>query len=300
MTRKYNPGHYVALMRRYDDLTVLDSVAASGLPRGIQKRYAWRTLEPRRGCFDFSEVMTDLDRCASLGMQLMVYFEDKTFVPEHAVPEYLNHLSMPNRGNGYTAIRWHPHIVERQQAVFQRLGQYVDGHPAFEGIGIEETSLSLDDTTLNTFEYSPEGYRDALISHIVHASRAFPTSYFFWHMNFIARQNDGAYISQIVSECAPLENLIMGGPDVLPNNDALVKRAYPLYDKHQGDVRLFIQVSPGSMNDPGLTAQTAFEFARDRLHVDYVFWHNFNGTAFRYVDVMDVMRANPFYGRLMA
>jgi hypothetical protein len=184
-------------------------------------------------------------------------------------------------------------MIDRQQRLIGRLGQYVDDFPAFEGIALEETAPGLDDAWLKAFAYTPEAYRDMYMSHIEHASWALPTSLFFFHLNFMPGSIDGAYLSEIVSASAHLGNLIMGGPDVLPNNQALLKRAYPLYAKHQHDVPMMCQVSPGSMNEPRLTAQAAFEFARDTLHVEYLFWHLFNGTAFGYAEALAVMAANP-------
>jgi hypothetical protein len=293
MTRKYNPGHYVAMMRGNDSLEAMAAATVSGLPRGIEKRYAWRSLEPVKGRYDFSEIVRDLMWCTNAGLQLVAYIEDKTFTDEVPVPDYLSHLCPRNRQNGFTAVRWNEEVIERQQRLVERLGQYIDDFPALEGIALEETAPGLDDAWLKAFAYTPEAYRDMYMSHIEHASWALPTSLFFWHANFMPGNLDGSYLSEIVSASAHLGNLVMGGPDVLPNNQALLKRAYPLYAKHQHDVPMMCQVSPGSMNEPGLTAKAAFDFARDSLHVEYVMWHYFNGTSFAYADSVDVMAANP-------
>jgi hypothetical protein len=295
MTRKYNPGHYVAMMRGNDSHEAMAAATVTGLPRGIEKRYTWRSLEPIRGRYDFSEIARDLMFCTNAGLQLVAYIEDKTFTDEVPVPDYLSHLCPRNRQGGFTAIRWDELVIERQQALVSRLGQYLDAWPALEGIALEETAPGLDDVWLKAFAYTPEAYRDSYISHIEHAAWALPSSLFFWHMNFMPGSIDGSYLSEIVDTCRSrfLDNLIMGGPDVLPNNAALLKRAYPLYAKHELDVPTFCQVSPGSMNEPGLTAQEAFEFARDVLNVEYLFWHYFPGTSITYADALDVMRAEP-------
>jgi hypothetical protein len=294
MTRKYNPGHYVAMMRGNDSHEAMAAATVSGLPRGIEKRYTWRSLEPIRGRYDFTEIVRDLMWCTNAGLQLVAYIEDKTFTDEVPVPEYLSHLCPRNRQNGFTAVRWNDEVIDRQQRLIGRLGQYVDDFPAFEGIALEETAPGLDDAWLKAFAYTPEAYRDMYMSHIEHAAWALPTSLFFFHLNFMPGSIDGAYLSEIVSASAHLGNLIMGGPDVLPNNQALLKRAYPLYAKHQHDVPMMCQVSPGSMNEPRLTAQAAFEFARDSLHVEWLFWYDFPyGTSFTYADALAVMAANP-------
>jgi hypothetical protein len=301
MTRKYNPGHYVAMMRGNDSHEAM-AAANNGHIRGIEKRYTWRSLEPVRGCYDFTEIDRDLALCRNAGRQLVAYIEDKTFktdapsgwTPENPLPDYLSHLAAPNKQAGMTAIRWHDEVIDRQQALVSKLGYHFDAWPALEGIALEETAPGLDDAWLRAFAYTPEAYRDTYISHIEHAAWALPTSLFFWHMNFMPGSPDGSYLSEIVSATAHLGNLVMGGPDVLPDNSALLKRAYPLYAKHQHDVPMHVQVSPGSMKEPGLTAQAAFEFARDVLNVDWLFWYDFPyGTSFTYADALAVMAANP-------
>jgi hypothetical protein len=297
MTRKYNPGHYVAMMRGNDSHEAM-TAANNGHIRGIEKRYTWRSLEPVRGQYVFAEIVRDLTWCASAGRQLVVYIEDKTFTDEVPLPDYLSHLCVRNRQSGFTAIRWHEDVIDRQQRLIERLGHHFDRWPEMEGIALEETAPGLDDAWLKAFAYTPEAYRDMYMSHIEHAAWALPTSRFFWHMNFMPGSIDGAYLSEIVSASAHLGNLVMGGPDVLPNNKALVTRAYPLYAKHQHDVAMMCQVSPGSMKEPGLTAQAAFEFARDNLYVDHLFWYDFRPKAgevasFTYEDAVAVMAANP-------
>jgi hypothetical protein len=56
MTRKYNPGHYVAMMRGNDSHEAM-TAANNGHIRGIEKRYTWRSLEPVRGQYVFAEIV---------------------------------------------------------------------------------------------------------------------------------------------------------------------------------------------------------------------------------------------------
>ena len=55
-----------------------------------------------------------------------------------------------------------------------------------------------------------------------------PRSRVFWYMNFLPGRQD--YIGDIASALVGT-GVVMGGPDVLPDNPALARRVYPFYDK---------------------------------------------------------------------
>lgn len=279
---KHNPGNYVAMMRRFSDHTYMAAAVTSGLLRGIKKRYAWRTLEPREGVYDFRSIAADLQFCLERGLQLVVYIEDKTFIPEHAVPTYLEHLSQPGT-HGYTAIRWDPVIIGRFNELIRRVGQYFNSHPAFEGVAIEETAPSLSDALLDKFGYTPELYANAYSVVIENGLYSMPDSKFFWTPNFMPRNTSGGLLDMIVKEFADAPGFVFGGPDALPDNEALKKRTWWIYTGNP-DVTKCIEVSPGCYNTAGLTAQAAHDFSVDVLGVSYLFWYNFRGDSFGFVD----------------
>ena len=76
--RKYHPGHYIAVMRGNDSHATMTASIRPGVT-GIMKRYTWRSLEPKQGAYDFSEIRRDLDWASAYGMKLVVMIEDKTF-----------------------------------------------------------------------------------------------------------------------------------------------------------------------------------------------------------------------------
>ena len=274
--RKYAPGHYIAMGRNDSDQSTMTASVKPGVT-GIMKRYTWRSLEPSKGNYDFSEIKRDLDWASAYGMKLVVMIEDKTFKLERPTPAYLDTLTPRNRAGGYTVVRWNPTVVERMKALLQALGRF-DTHWAFQGVALQESALSFDDTILNKYAYTPEKYRDAYIGILTAGANAMPNSRMFWFMNFFPRRQD--YIGSVATAVAS-KGVIMGGPDVLPDDWALQQHTYGFYDKFQGKMPLFGQVESmcyshlhktGGYSTKYWTMAELFRFARDQLHVDYMFW----------------------------
>ncbi|CAN5292665.1 hypothetical protein BH24PSE2_BH24PSE2_12620 [soil metagenome] len=278
-SRKYNAGHYISLMRGNDGQTVMADSIQPGV-MGFKKRYTWRELEPSLGQYDFSEIASDLAFASSQGMHLIVMIEDKTFKNEKPTPVYLQgtEYTRANRADGYTLVRWSPYVVTRMKALVQAIGQRFDANAYFEGIALQESAPGFDGATLNATGYTPEKYRDALIAVLSHAATSMPKSRVFWFMNFFPGKQD--YIGDIASAVAS-KGVIMGGPDVAPDNWALVNRTYPFYHEFAGKMPLFGQVEP--MVYSHLHADTSyptkywtmaelFKYGRDTLKIDYMFW----------------------------
>ncbi|MEQ8205538.1 MAG: putative Ig domain-containing protein [Woeseia sp.] len=275
---KSNPGHYITMNRFDNERDLLEAVQQTGV-RGIQKRYYWKELEPSFGNYDFSSVLEDLELVQSQGKMLVVFVEDKTFNGENPAPAYLqSNFTAENRHGGYTAIRWAPYVALRFSLLLEALGQSLDSHSALEGVAIQESALSFDDSTLEAFGYSPEAYRDALIDVLTIASQEFSTSQVFWYMNFLPQNQN--YLNDIAIAVAPY-GIAIGGPDVLPDSAPLVTLTYPLYDNFPAGTTLFnsIQYDSYSHRHEDQSSATMywtmdelFEFARDDLHVDYLFW----------------------------
>lgn len=299
--RKFNAGHYIALMRGASTQSIMDKTTEPGVA-GLMKRYTWRLLEPTQGAYNFSEVKSDLSWAQANGMHLIVMIEDKTFKDEQPTPSYLAAYTAKNKQGGYTAVRWNPTIVARKKELIKALGQQVDSNPAFEGIATQESAPSLDDATLNATGYTPEKYRDALIDELSSATVSLPTSRVFWFMNFFPGNQN--YIASVASAVAS-KGVIMGGPDVMPDDDALQIRTYPFYEQFAGKMPLFGQVEPvcyshlheTSASTKYWTMPELFRYARDNLHVNYMIWVRVPNASpsdsYDYNDALPVIAANP-------
>lgn len=303
-TRKYNPGHYISISKYEKPSAMMDAIRPGVM--GVQKRYVWKDLEPSFGKYDFSSIRADLELLAGQGMRLVAFIEDKTFNGDIPTPSYLRgENTLTTYNGGYVAKRWAPYVVNRYKSLLEEMGRELDDHPALEGIAIQETSMSVAIGQLNNTDYTPEKYRDALIDVLLSAASSFPTSQVFWYMNFLPKHQ--SYLGQVANAVVPA-GVAMGGPDILPDEHSLTNLSYPFFDEFQGKMTLFNSVQNVSYahvhRDTSYptkywTMEELFVFARDRLHVNYVFWNHktWKGPegSYTWVDALPVIDANAVF-----
>ncbi len=305
---KFNPGHYVAIgpLSEVSEIKYLDEPAV----KGVNKRYFWRTLEPEEGVYDFTSIESDLEYLEGHDKQLVVFIMDKSFSEKSAMPGYLSEYEMYSDWGGYSPVRWHPKVIDRFAALGEALGAKFDAHPNFEGIAVQESSLGITDKGYKTFGYTAEKYRDALIAILTGLKAALPKSRIFWYSNFLPDNNN--YLHQI-ADAIEEPGVFMGGPDILPYRRYLSEVSYPMYEKYRDRLTLFCSAQGDSykhhkndvsvdqeepIHEEGfLEMEDIFLFARDSLHVRYIFWdHEYEGIeqgARTYDDAITVIRKYP-------
>jgi hypothetical protein len=302
--RKHHPGHYVSL-RRKDTRELFAELTLPGVA-GVQKRYYWKEFESGEGVYDFAQLQADLDAAGEAGLQLVAMIEDKSFDGELPTPGYLQEkYTARNRNRGYTAIRWDPYVQARFSALLAAVGARFDCHPSFEGVAIQESSLSLDNEALKAHGYKPALYRDSLQSVLLSATAAMPNSNVFWYMNFFPGRQQ--YLGELADAVAG--KVVIGGPDVLPNNASLKRHTYPIYRSLAGRTTLFNSMQNdsyahrrgGDDNGEYWTLDELFLFARDELHVSYLFWNRKDwrraGEPFDWDDAKQVIARHAGFGR---
>lgn len=305
---KFNPGHYVALPVTGDPKAI-QGLETPGIV-GVSKRYKWRRLEPRRGEYDFAEMSEDLEYLAERDRRLVVFLIDRSFSRWPSLPRYLAEHEIAIDG-GTCPVRWHPEVVRRMVALGQAIGEAFDHHPHFEGVAIQETSLGLPADLREAHGYTHEAYRDALIEVLTGLADAMPRSRVFWYQNFFPDGEQG-YLRQIANALLG-KNVVMGGPDILPHRRYMRQAAYPLYDEYRGKLPLFCAAQndsykhhandvrlgqPAAVPDSGyLTMGEIFRFARDELHVSYIFWDHRTEAGQpgerTFDDALEVIRGTP-------
>jgi hypothetical protein len=185
----------------------------------------------------------------------------------------------------------------------QAIGSAFDTHPGLEGVALQETAPSLSDTQYTQTGYTPELYRDSEIELLTTMKQSMPSSQVFWYMNFFPQKQ--SYIASVASAVAPL-GVNMGGPDILPESTSLVNNVYPFYDQFAGKMTLFcsaqfdsyqhVKSSTGAYYTP----LEIFQFARDDLHVSYVFWNHKTwdspAGSYNWLDALPVIAKNPTFG----
>jgi hypothetical protein len=201
--------------------------------------------------------------------------------------------------------RWDSTVVERYKALVAALGKRFDSHPNFEGVGAPESSLSLAKTTLSAYGYTAEKYRDAYIEMFTYALSVMPRSRVFWYQNFMVGHADS--IGAIAAATGP-KGLVMAGPDTLPDNDSLVAKSYPFFDQFKDKMHLGIQVEgscyralheTSGYSTKYWTMTELFRYARDKLHVNYMFWvripKSSPADSYNWTDALPVIKANPVF-----
>ncbi len=305
--RKYHPGHYVALAMSDDGAAAIRRALRPGVA-GVQKRYTWRELEPFEDVYDFTAIAADLQVMEEAGSQLVVFINDKSFTNERMTPEYLwAHFTLPIRspkpGKGFVSKRWDPFVIARMNKLLIEVGKHFDANPRFEGVALQESALGVDESILDREGYTATAYRDALIEMLTVARRALPRSQVFWYMNYLSR---GQPLLQSVCAAAALEGIALGGPDVLPDSDKLRKHVYPLLQSQRHAALLFTSAQNNSYRHKRKLSAGAgrywtpleiFEFARDDLGVQYLFWNDVRqprpADSYGVDDAYPVIAANP-------
>ncbi|MEM6803634.1 MAG: hypothetical protein AAF696_19675 [Bacteroidota bacterium] len=283
---KFHPGHYVAV-GPFFELSEVKHFEDSSV-KGVNKRYFWRSLEPEKGRYNFSFIEEDLDYCSKNNKQFILFLCDRAFWKKGAMPKYLKELEWKNEGGGFSPIRWDPIYLERFIALGKAISDRFNTHPNFEGIAIQETSLDMPEDILASYDYTPIKYRDALSSILNEFSDSFSKSNIFWYQNGIGGNNK--LIRQIADSISYRENIIMGGPDILPHRRWL-RHTYKIYGDYKNKMKLFCSAQDDSyhhhkndirmseklpLHEEGyLSMEDIFLYARDEMHVQYIFWNHY-------------------------
>ncbi|MDR2878178.1 MAG: hypothetical protein LBV36_09115 [Chromatiales bacterium] len=303
-TSKYHPGHYIAL-NDWDGPTQMLQAVRPGVT-GIHKRYPWKVLEPTPGTYDFSGIEADLTIAADHGMQLVIMIEDKSFARNvRMTPPYLwEKYTLPYIDGGQVAKRWDPYVLQRMALLTSALGAAFDTHPSLEGIAFQESAMGFTPEIQRASGYTPERYRDALITMLTTTKSRFPRSQVFWYMNYLEGRQ--AYIGDVAEAIAPY-GIVMGGPDILPDSWPLNFHSYPFYTRFKDRMTLFGAVQYDSYKHQHASAsatkywtmQELFAFGRDQLHLDYIFWtrktRSIPEDSYNWTNALPVIAANPVF-----
>jgi hypothetical protein len=289
--------HYVFFNRERQKITEPSFIETKQF-EGAQLKYTWRELEPEKDAYDFSAIQHDLKFLNSKGKKLFIQLQDSSFDPKVVhVPRYL--LSDPrfNGGadkqhstkddddkdaahEGWVARRWDPAVQDRLHKLFSALGKEFDGK--IEGINLAETSVGFGETgKLYPKGYTPEIYRDAIITNMMVLKRAFPKSVAMQYANFMPGEwlpeKDQGFLRSVFERAKELK-VGVGGPDLLPFKPGQMKHCYPLIRSVAGIIPTGIAVQDGNYEHKNpktgqrVTISELVEFGSEYLKVDYIFW----------------------------
>jgi hypothetical protein len=322
--RKSNYGHYFSTT--YTD-TPADAVTLCEQPgvTGVVWHQSWSQVETSAGVYDFSsfdKVLAAIAASHNPKCQLWLFVDFKSFDSspiKNVCPTYLKQYSALNVfGNGaITCFMWEPVMVNAFGAMMKAAADHFDSNPRVEGFIIQESALGLDGAysqdVAHGGTYTPEAWRDGLISIISQCANAFATSRCMPFLNFMS--GGQSYLNDVSAAISaiPDSQVCFSGPDILPNNTSLYatnNAVYQVLVRHTGCRSDSAQNN--SYNVPGCAMDCIFQFAvggtfgyfpnsaplTGGLCVNsYILWNDktsMSSTGLNYKDALPVIAAHPY------
>jgi hypothetical protein len=265
---------------------------------GAQVAYSWRQLEPGKDEYDFSLIREDLEFLNRHGKKLWVQIQDVSFserwvpVPKYLMRdpqyhgganrqyEYKNDDEQTATAAGWAARRWDPVVQDRFHKLLHALAKEFDGR--IEGINFAESSVDFGTTgRLYPEGFTPEIYRDALVTNLKVLKRAFSKTVTLQYANFMPgewRPSEDKGFLRALYKAARETKVGVGGPDLLPYKRGQMGSSYELIREVAGEVKVGIAVQDGNYDHINprtgkrVTIAELIEFATEYLRADYIFW----------------------------
>ena len=292
------PRHFVFFGMDREKIKTTESFLKTKAFEGAQVSYFWRQLEPGKDEYDFSLIREDLEFLTRHGKKLWIQLQDVSFSDGwNPVPRYLLRDPQYHGGanpqytyqgedeqnaktHGWASRRWDPAVQSRFHKLLLDLGKQFDGR--IEGINFAESSVVFGVSgRLFPDGFTPEIYRDALISNLKLLKRAFSKSVALQYANFMPgewRPTDDKGYLRAVYKAARESKVGVGGPDLLPYKPGQMGSSYSLIKEITDEVIVAIAVQDGNYEyvnprtGKRITIEEQIKFATEYLGADYIFW----------------------------
>lgn len=303
-----SPKHYVYFHNRGPEGKEIRLDMSLRDPRfsGAQIVYTWRSLEPSKNRYDFSAIREDIAYLDSIGKQLWIQLQEKSFTPRRNVPDYIlndarynggvikqSMLTAPERDSnaplrddeyGWSARMWEQPLRERYQELVRQLGKEFDGKIA--GINFSESSIDMgvenaDGTTTFPEDFKPQGYVDAIQENMRVLTAAFTRSIPMVYLNFVPGEwlpwDDKGYMRSLFDEARRLK-MGVGGPDLMPYRKGHMAQTYGFFKEYPDALVKGMAVQDGNLRqiNPKTgkknTVGDILNFAEHYLELDHIFW----------------------------
>lgn len=278
---KWHPGHYVYLGWDDDEDYIAEMVGKTPRFRGVKLFHTWRTLEPAKGQYDFARIRAQLEKAARLKTRLALYVEVQTYHEgRNYTPDYIagaeyggGTYKVP--GGGINPVWWHPAVAMRIAALYRELGREFNRHPQLEAITTMETSTPIhpDKMPATIERHTTDRVLHATLLMLTALDEAFPNTVTIQFTNYPLE------ILPRLTEAMAASRVGLGGPDIFLGSKWLHAGVYRYYPKLAGRVPLGTAVQwdnyakrdhRGPVDEPSI--RELYEFGRDRLHNNYLFW----------------------------
>lgn len=277
---KWHPGHYVFL-GDYELIPVATELADYSAVRGFQKRYYWDDLEPEKGNYDFSEIISDLNYLQSQGKYLVIQLQLQTFINSIRSPgyiqtaEYDGGVFQAESTNGWYIKFYNSQVLLRLKALVDTLGTVVDNHPALAVFNFTETSFPSPKDPVEAENWGSKVTlaMQNMASMASTARNAFPTTPTIQYFNHPRQQYE-------LFENSSLNTGIgLGAPDIIIGGipDPAGNSTYDVANRLKGKIPIgysvqwnnWIRDVNGYRDIHPIEFQ---EYARDILGCNFIFW----------------------------
>lgn len=264
---------------------------------GAQLKYSWRDLEPERDRYQLRPLLDDLAFLEKHGKRLFVQLQDVSFSDEVLVPDYLRTDPAFGGGvarkyeyagsdeskaqfDGWVARRWDRAVRARFIKLLEVLGRELDGR--IEGLNLPETSVGFGESgRLHPTGFTYEGYVEGVKAIMTGARKAFSRSRVIQYANFMPGEwlpwTDHGYLRAVYAHAENI-GVGVGGPDLLPHRRGQQDHSYPLIAARGPMIPAGVAVQDGNLKarktatGARVTAEELYDFAKERLRLDYIFW----------------------------
>ena len=264
---------------------------------GAQLKYTWRELEPERDIYELDAIIRDLEFLEGQDKRLFVHLQDVSFEEGIVnVPDYLREdpefgggvarqFSFEDEAEtnlvaeGWVARRWDPAVRERLISLLEVMGEELDGRIA--GLNLAETSIGFGDLEHRPNGFSCESYRDGVKALMSAGGEAFRESHLIQYANFMPGEwlpwNDQGFLRSVYEHAGKV-GVGVGGPDLLPHRKGQQNHPYQFIRARAPGTVAGVAVQWGNLASRNpetgerVTVKELYEFARDELRLDYIFW----------------------------
>jgi len=261
--------------------------------QGAQIVYSWKSLEPAKDQYDFSEIERALKVLDAAHKKLFIQVQDRFFRPQDKnVPTYVmqdpiydggitpqsdNPGEGKPVGSGWVANQWNPQVRKRYQLLLQALARQFDGR--VYGVNLPETAIDVD-MNRSPAGFTCDKYFNGELENLKAAKAAFTKSYVVQYVNFWPCEwnNDHKYMERTF-EFAALNGIGLGGPDIVPNMRSQMKNSYPFFHEYKDKLILIamaVQEPTLTYTNPATGKQFTKDefqsFGRDYLGTHLIFW----------------------------
>ncbi|RJQ80404.1 hypothetical protein D5S17_08040 [Pseudonocardiaceae bacterium YIM PH 21723] len=260
--------------------------------QGVQVVVPWAMLEREQDKYDFSEFDQVVKYVESKHKKLFLQLQDRFFEPPARVPTYL--LNDPKYAGGVAeqknedgpvpgppgsvAAQWNKHVQDRWQRLVTALAGKFDGR--IEGINLPESAVSID-TDKDKSGFTCARYFDATLENMAFTKKAFTKSHVVQYINFWPCDDQGGGTKNLERSFAFAKEhgVGVGGPDLVPYNEAHMDNGYKFFNRDKGNfslVAIAVQEPDFEYTSPKTgqkySKQEFVDFANDYMGANIIFW----------------------------